>query len=561
MRGLLVVVAALASACIDPPPPELPGGAAAVDPDAPVEVWAGKPVPALYRRGEVRGFEARQSGKLIGRSWGRYEGPVEVEGATLHRFSTRIELELPGRPPVRSEGEIFVDAQGELVSGFERSDAAELRFSVKDDTLRLEAGREHEDLSFPPGTAYMAWMVTLHEELMFGTRALETGDMQLRLVSLSGATPTEWEGHVVDRGGGKVEIDTNLGEVVELEEGRIRRIAVEADELVIDAMSPAPPWPEWKIAGPTTLRYETPADATFTLREVELPGRPGEPALFGEVLVPKGGGKGVPGVLFVAGSGLSDRYGFAGPPAVDLGSHEITDALGNAGFVVLRYDERGFGRSEDGALSWDGQLEDARRALRTLLVQPEVDPDRIILVGHGEGGWKAMRLVVERKGMCRGIALLASPGRRYREIIEAMAEATIQQLDPKARAEARKQHQALIDRLEKGEDAPAEFRNQAEWLQGILKEDPAKLVAKVDCPLWIAQGGKDFETDPDAEPQALVRAAKRAKKKVQVQHYPQLDHLFKLEPEASRPRRYLEDRRVDAKFLEDLSTWAKKRAR
>jgi pimeloyl-ACP methyl ester carboxylesterase len=245
---------------------------------------------------------------------------------------------------------------------------------------------------------------------------------------------------------------------------------------------------------------------------------------------------------------------------VDLGSHEITDALGNAGFVVMRYDERGYGKSEKGELSWEGQLEDARRALRTLLVQPEVDPDRIILVGHGEGGWKAMRLVVERKGMCRGIALLAAPGRPYREIIEAMAETTIQQLDAGMREEARKQHRALIDRLESGEEAPAEFRDQAKWLQGILKEDPATLVAKLDCPLWIAQGGKDFETDPGAEPQALVRAARRAKKQAQVEHYPQLDHLFKLEPDASRPRRYLEDRRVDTAFLDALTAWAKKRA-
>lgn len=559
-RGLLVCAWVLGVACIDPPPPELPEGANAVDPDAPVQVWPGKRIPELYRPGDVRAFECRQSGRLIGRSWGRYEGPVEGEGRTLYRFSTRIELELPGRPPVRSEGEIVVDERGDLVSGLERSDAAELRFAVADGTIRLESGNEHEDLSFPAGTAYMAYMATLHEELMFATRPLETGEMQLRLVSLSGALPTEWEGRVVDRGGGKIEIDTNLGEVVELEEGRLRRVAVEADELVIEAVTPPPAWPAWKIAGPKTLRYEKPAGSVFSLREVELPGRPGDPKLFGEVLVPKEANKGLPGVLFVAGSGLSDRYGFAGPPAVDLGSHEITDALGNAGFVVLRYDERGYGRSEKGELSWDGQLEDARRALRTLMVQPEVDPDRIILVGHGEGGWKAMRLVLERKGMCRGVALLGSPGRRYREIIEAMAETTIQQLDAGMREEARKQHRALIDRLEAGKDAPAEFRDQAKWLQGILQEDPTKLVAKLDCPLWVAQGGKDFEMDPGEEPQALARAAKRAKKSVQVKHYPQLDHLFKHEPEASRPRRYLEDRRVDAAFLEDLTTWAKKRA-
>ncbi len=497
---------------------------------------------------------------LIGRSWGRYEGPVERGGQQLHRFATRIELELPNRPPVRSEGEIIIDAGGELVSGFERSDGAQLSFSVDGGVLVLESGAERDEVGFAPGTAYMAYMATLHEELMFATRELRTGEMQLRLISLSGGMPTEWSGRVIDRGGGKIEIETNLGERVELQAGRIQRIEVEADELEVRAVQPAPGWPTWKIAGPRTLRYVPPQGARFDRREVELPGRPGEPRLFGELLVPEAGRGKRPGVLFVAGSGLSDRHGFAGPPAVDLGSHQITDALANAGFLVMRYDERGFGMSEAGELSWDGQLEDARRALRTLLVQPEVDPKRVILVGHGEGGWKAMRLVVERKGMCRGIALLAAPGRKYKDILAATAEVTISQLDPRTREEARKQHQDLIQRLEAGTDVPAEFRAQAKWLQGVLAEDPAKLVAKVDCPLWIAQGDKDFEVDPGRAPQALARAAKQHKKKHEVVHYPDLDHLFKLEPEASRPRRYLEDRPVDDAFLAELVGWARKRA-
>lgn len=547
----------LVAACVEPPPTELPEGASAVDPDAPREVWPGKTIAELYDRGEVRGFEFRQAGRVIGRSWGRYEGLAEKG---LHRFATRIELDLPDRPPVRSEGEILVAASGELVRGFERSDAAELRFAVEHGLLRVEAGKQHEELSFPPGTAYMAYMATLHEELLFATRQLKTGDMELRLVSLSGGLPTQWSGRVIDRGAGAVEVETNLGEKVELQHGRIRRIAVEADDLEVEAQNPAPEWPDWEIAGPKTLSYQMPPGATFTRREVELPGRPGEPRIFGEVLVPAGTDGPTGAVLFVAGSGLTDRYGFAGPPPVDLGSHEITDALANAGLVVLRYDERGFGRSEGGKISWEGQIEDARRALRTLLVQEEVDPKRVLFVGHGEGGWKAMRLVRERKKMCRGIALLATPGRTYSEILRTTAENTIDRLDPAVRDEARKQHAQLIEELKAGQSVPPEFEEQKEWLRGILAEDPAKLVAKVDCPLWIAHGDKDFEVDPNQAPAALTRFAKRSKRKHAARVYEDLDHLFKAEPGMSRPRRYLEDRRVDPAFLTDLTAWARGRA-
>ena len=544
-------------ACIEPPPPELPEGAAGGDPAAPVVVWPGKRVDELFRKGELRAYEFRQAGKSIGRSWGRYEGPA---GEGEFRFRTRIELELPERPPVRSEGEIVVDATGELVRGYERSDAAQLDFRVERGLLRIEAGAEHEELSFEPGTAFMAYMATLHEELMFATRELETGDMELRLVSLSGGVPTAWTGKVVDRGVGGVEIETNLGERVEMRDGKLERIVVEADQLEVVALNPAPTWPEWSIEGPKTLRYSMPEGAKFERREVELPGRPGEPELYGEVLVPKGSKKPRPGVLFVTGSGQSDRYGFGGPPPVDFGFHEITDALAEAGFVVLRYDERGYGRSAKGPLSWEGQLEDTRRALRTLLVQEEVDPKRVVLVGHGEGGWKAMRMVNERKGMCAGVALLATPGRKYRAILETTAEATIARLQPGDREEARKQHAKLIAQLESGADVPVEFEGQRDWLRGLLKEDPARLVAKVDCPLWIAQGEKDFETDPGRATPALVKHAKKAKRKYRVAQYPTLDHLFKDEPGTSRPRRYLEDRPVDPAFLRDLTRWATERA-
>jgi pimeloyl-ACP methyl ester carboxylesterase len=553
----MVLGATCVVGCIEPPPTDVPAGTLSPEAGAPVVLWEAKTVDALYRPGEVRTYEFRQGGRLIGRSWGRYDGP----DGDLHGFTTRIELEMPDRMPIRSEGRIFVQADGELVRGNERSDAAELTFRVKDELLELRAGDQSEQLSFAKGTAYMAYMATLHEELMYGTRMLTTGEMQLRLVSLSGASPSEWSARIVDRGAGTVELVTNLGERVEFRQGRIRRIVVEADELEVVSVDGEAGWPEWEIAGPKRLRYSRPAGSAFTRRELELPGRPGEPKLSGEALVPNKGKGPYPAAIFIAGSGLADRYGFAGPPPVDLGSHEITDALANAGFVVMRYDERGFGGSDKGELSWEAQLEDARRALRTLLVQPEVDPKKVILVGHGEGGWKAMRLVLERKKMCRGVALLATPGRKYEDILRANAEAMIGRLDEKSQKEARKQHQELVRRLKAGEDVPEEFRTQAQWLRGVLAEDPAKLVAKVDCPIWIAQGSKDFEVDPAVAPKQLALALKRSKKRYLVAKFGDLDHLFKSEPGTSRPRRYLEERPVDAAFLRALTTWAQKRAK
>lgn len=522
-------------------------------------VWPGKPPGQLYTVGEVRVFELIQAGKKIGTSWGRYDGPL---AGGLHRFSTRVELSLPasapntGGPgePLRSIGEIVVDARGDLVRGLERSKAIELRFERSGDTLVFTAGREREELGFKTGTAYMSFATIFHEELMFGLRELRVGDVGWRLVSLSGSLPTDWTAKITAQDASTATITTNLGETIHLHDGRIARVEVTADDLEVIVPAKPAPWPTWEIEAPPTLAYAPPASATFQRRELELPGQQGEPKLVGELLIPAGKGP-FPAVLFISSTGQQDRYGFAGPPPVDLGSHMLTDALAQAGIAVLRYDERGFGGSADGPVSYSGQLEDARRGLRTLLVQDEVDPDRIALVGHGEGGWKALQLAGEGRGV-RAVALLASPGRPYEALLKAQAAQAIDAVPPELRAEARKTQEKTLTALRTGKEVPPELARTAPWIREALAVDPEALISKAEGALWLAQGEKDFEVDPDKDAAALARLARKHKKKITVMLYPQLDHLFKAEPGTSAPARYLAPgREVDPKFLADLSTW------
>lgn len=539
-----------------PVPPAGPATTPPSEPSAgPVELWPGKGPGDLYRPFEVRAFELTQGEGLRGTSWGRYEGPI-TDAPGLHRFTTRVELHLPGRPPLRSDGEIVVDARGDLVRGFERSDAALLAFERKGDLLVLSAGRQIEELAFPPGTAYMAFAAILHEELMLGLRPVTTAGLAFRLVSLSGSMPTEWSANVAPGPDNAALLTTSLGEVITLAGGRIQAIDVEEDGLRVRPS--AAPWPAWEIAGPRSLVYAPAADATFTLRPLDLPGRTGEPRLAGEVLIPRAAAQGPrPAVLFVAGNGRQDRHGFAGPPPVDLGGHAITDALAEAGYVVLRFDERGQGESDEAPITYQGQLEDARRALRTLVVQPEVDPARVAIVGHGESGWRALQLAGEGRGVA-AVALLATPGRPYAALLDAQAEADIATMPPEVQRPAREQHQRLMASLRSGSAVPPELADQALWAREILRVDPEALIADAPCPLWLAQGDRDFEVDPERDPAALVALARRHKKKLQVRRYPGLDHLFKPEAGTSAPARYLDPdgpRVVDPAFLADLARW------
>jgi hypothetical protein len=90
-------------------------------------------------------------------------------------------------------------------------------------------------------------------------------------------------------------------------------------------------------------------------------------------------------VLFCHGNGgnIGDRVLHAG-------------LLQRAGFDVLLFDYRGYGRST-GRASEDGTYRDARAALRVLLRLGDVDPTRILYIGESLGGAVALALALEAR--------------------------------------------------------------------------------------------------------------------------------------------------------------------
>ncbi len=554
------------SACLKLPPANAPTGAGdgasvASEGSGAVLVPA-RAVADLYAPGEVRGFVFQQGDEKIGASYGRYDGPQTTEaGEVEHHFSVRNTLRVPGRAEVRTEGHMVLDDSGVLVRGWEQSEAARLEYEVRGDSLILRAGEERETLAYAASDGFMGFMSTMHEELLFALRPVRDQPWTLRVVNLSGGGATPWEARVVERDGDTLTVRTSLGEKVRLAGGKIVGIEVVDDGLLVESID-APTFPTWTVEVAAPLNYAPAADASVERREVALAGRPGEPALAGEVLVPRDGAEGLPAVLFLSGSGMTDRYGFAGPPPVDFGSHEITDALAEAGFVVLRYDEPGHGQSEGAPLSWERQQEDARRALRTLMVQPEVDPGRMLVVGHGEGGWRGLILAKERPKEVTAVALLGAPGRSYRDTFERNAEAVRKTLSPDERARAVTQHGQLMAAIERGVGVPAELVPQAQWLKEVLDVDPAALLRGTKASVLLAYGDKDLEVNVGDAVGRLRQAAVDAGTPVKVQRFEDLDHLFKVEEkERSTPASYRERRSVDPAFLRALVAWAQARVR
>ena len=97
------------------------------------------------------------------------------------------------------------------------------------------------------------------------------------------------------------------------------------------------------------------------------------------------------------------------------GTHEILDRLTEEGYLVLRVDDRGVGQSKGPLkdIGFDGLIADARACVEYLLEREDVDPGRVAVIGHSEGGETAPILARELPEIA-AIVLMAAPGRLLR---------------------------------------------------------------------------------------------------------------------------------------------------
>jgi hypothetical protein len=141
----------------------------------------------------------------------------------------------------------------------------------------------------------------------------------------------------------------------------------------------------------------------------------GDFSLYGTLSIPGGTKEKKPAIILVHGSGPNDRDetleigGVVVKPFKDLANYLV-----NSGFVVLRYDKRSFTLRQMGVSknAFDAVLpgdfiKDAQAAIDFLKEQPEIDPDRIIIVGHSQGASFAPKIV---QGKSVAGAVLIAPG-------------------------------------------------------------------------------------------------------------------------------------------------------
>ncbi len=323
-----------------------------------------------------------------------------------------------------------------------------------------------------------------------------------------------------------------------------------------------------------------------SVQEFEISFSSGRVQLAGTLAIPAGASSPVPAVVLIHGSGPQDRDGNAptGPEAKRNDFKALAYKLAEAGIASLRYDDLGVGLSGGDwrKANLEDLISDARAALEYLKSRPEVDPQRVFVLGWSEGG--IIVPILSAEGRTAGVITLAAPAHPLDWIIlwqtefilraGGYAEEKIQE----ALAQQRALHDWIRQSQGEWEDYTCEQIQQAllwlsceefellkagfalSWYRQHFAHDPLATIRQVKVPVLIIQGDKDIQI-PKEEAFLLAEELRKAgNERVTLQILPDLDHGLRYHPEVPSIGATHVDEPMDERVLRLVSHWLRARA-
>jgi len=320
----------------------------------------------------------------------------------------------------------------------------------------------------------------------------------------------------------------------------------------------------------------------FPYREIDVgydnPKAPGV-YLAGALTLPQGNGP-FPAVVLITGSGAQDRdESMAGHKPFLI----LADALTRRGLAVLRVDDRGVGGSL-GAKPNDTTADfatDVEAGVAFLRTRTDIDPKRIGLLGHSEGG-EIAPMVAARDPSIAFIVMMAGPAIPGDQIIAAQTrDIALASGAPPAAAETSFQlEKRILDAVKAAPDEAAiasqvnavmhaagqpdlqpaalqAFRSK--WYRDFLAYDPAPALRALKIPVLALIGDKDTQV-PAKENIPVLQTALAGDPKAEVRVIPGVNHLFQ-PAKTGAPSEYSATGQTIAPEVLDLITgWVAKSA-
>lgn len=301
-----------------------------------------------------------------------------------------------------------------------------------------------------------------------------------------------------------------------------------------------------KISSP--LRPQTPKKPyPYNELEVKFPTLHDDVILAGTLTYPRSG-EPFPAAILISGAGPRDRNQEGAGHRSFL---VLADYLTKRGIAVLRFDDRGIGEStgtQDYEATSADRAEDVKAAWQFLKTQSFIDPKKIGLIGHSEGGFIA-QIVSGDIDEIAYIVLMAGPALpgkdiyRYQLKVALGQEASIkdtansweqiitvlekEQINEKRAS--KKIYSILIDEVKMpAEQAQAITEHfLSPWMRYFIKKDPAAILSMVKCPVLALGGKKDVAVPSSQNLKAIEEILQKAgNKNYTIMEFPNLNHLF-----------------------------------
>lgn len=300
--------------------------------------------------------------------------------------------------------------------------------------------------------------------------------------------------------------------------------------------------------------------------------------LAGTLTLPKKDGV-FPTVILISGSGAQNRN-------EELMNHKpflvLSDYLTRNGIAVLRFDDRGVGKSTGNfqtATSADFAT-DVTAAVEYLKTRKEVDKKKIGLIGHSEGGVIAPMVAANSKDIAF-IVLMAGTGVSGDQLflaqeklfgrasgLDSVALSINERLSRQAYEIVKKttndealkaELTALLKRNNVSDDEISRSlgRTLNPWTLYFIRHDPAPVLAKVKCPVLALNGSNDLQV-PKENLMAIKNAlTKGGNKNVTTKELVGLNHLFQ-ESKTGSPTEYgTIEQTISPTALNEIVNWIK----
>lgn len=313
--------------------------------------------------------------------------------------------------------------------------------------------------------------------------------------------------------------------------------------------------------GPLTASYVAPdyvSPSAILEREVKV--GPEERPVPGAIVAPLADGK-FPAVVLLHGSGPSDLDATVGPQKI---FRDLALGLASRGVVVLRYDKRtlvyGHEFSDTDTLQQES-IDDALAGVALLRADPKVDPARVYLLGHSQGGMTAPRAAAQLGQAPAGLVMMAAPSRPLEDAIArqfeyiARSDGTFTPIEGMQIEAIKKQ----VERVKASDLAPDTAKSLlplglsgSYWLD--LRAHPAPEVAKtLPIPMLFLQGERDYQVE--MEDLAGWKSALAGRADVTFKSYPSLNHLFLPGTGPSTPEEYKTPGHIPKEVIDDIAAW------